>query len=370
MRVSVAVVFGLCLVAAVGGLALGAEPAAGQSGSVPSDIDNSSQTIEIRLDEEGDANISVSKQFSLETEADRTAFDRLAEEFESGAASDELSVEVFERLAANAEDETDREMAIEKVEREGESTSSTGTLRLSFTWTGFANVTDDSAIEVGDVFVIDGETWLPSLSDDQRLELPPPEGYAVENVEPSATVDGGTIVWNGPQQFENGEPTATLVAGSQLDEGISLLTIGLGIGLVAAIVLLVYVLSRRRGDTPLVPSAAGGDRGWATILAPAPERSDDPPGTSREFEPETGSDPSEDADPDQFAGVDEELLSDEERVIRLLEANDGRMKQATIVVETDWSNAKVSQLLSSMEEDDEIEKLRIGRENLITLAEE
>ena len=46
------------------------------------------------------------------------------------------------------------------------------------------------------------------------------------------------------------------------------------------------------------------------------------------------------------------------------------MKQAKIVKETGWSNAKVSQLLSSMENDDRVDKLRIGRENLISLPEE
>jgi len=67
--------------------------------------------------------------------------------------------------------------------------------------------------------------------------------------------------------------------------------------------------------------------------------------------------------------VDPELLSDEERVNRLLRQNGGRMKQGTIVDETGWSNAKVSQLLSKMDDDEEIEKLRIGRENLITLPD-
>jgi uncharacterized membrane protein len=45
------------------------------------------------------------------------------------------------------------------------------------------------------------------------------------------------------------------------------------------------------------------------------------------------------------------------------------MKQARIVKETDWSNAKVSQLLSSMDEEEAINKLRIGRENLISLPD-
>lgn len=46
------------------------------------------------------------------------------------------------------------------------------------------------------------------------------------------------------------------------------------------------------------------------------------------------------------------------------------MKQAAIVTETGWSNAKVSQLLSAMAEEGRVEKLRIGRENLISLPDD
>ncbi|ADJ13766.1 helix-turn-helix transcriptional regulator [Halalkalicoccus jeotgali] len=363
MRVSVAVVCGLCLVALVGGLTVGAEPAAGQTGDTSSNANNSSQTIEITLTEDGDANVDVSKRIALETEADRTAFDRLAEDFENGEVDGALSVEVFERLAAAGENETDREMAIEDVERDAESTASTGILRLSFTWEGFVDASGGE-MEFGDSFVIDDETWLPSLSEDQRLVIRAPEGYAVKSVTPEAALDDGTVVWEGPQQFEPGQPTATLVAGDGTDGDLSVLTVGLGAGLVGAIVLLVLVLSRRGDDAPFA-TTDGGDRGWMPLLTPAPGPEE---GTDRDAKSDPVSTP--DPDPDPFAGVDEELLSDEERVIRLLEVNDGRMKQATIVIETDWSNAKVSQLLSLMEEDGEIEKLRIGRENLITLVEE
>ncbi len=83
---------------------------------------------------------------------------------------------------------------------------------------------------------------------------------------------------------------------------------------------------------------------------------------------------SDDAEPtdggDADGPVDPELISDEERVMRLLKDNGGRMKQAKIVEETGWSNAKVSQLLSEMAEDDQVEKLRLGRENIISLPEE
>jgi uncharacterized membrane protein len=65
-----------------------------------------------------------------------------------------------------------------------------------------------------------------------------------------------------------------------------------------------------------------------------------------------------------------EELSNEQRVRELLEANDGQMKQARVVENTDWSKSKVSMVLSEMESEGEISKLRVGRENLISLAGE
>jgi uncharacterized membrane protein len=40
----------------------------------------------------------------------------------------------------------------------------------------------------------------------------------------------------------------------------------------------------------------------------------------------------------------------------------------SIVENTDWSKSKVSMLLSEMETEGQISKLRIGRENIISLA--
>jgi uncharacterized membrane protein len=63
----------------------------------------------------------------------------------------------------------------------------------------------------------------------------------------------------------------------------------------------------------------------------------------------------------------EEFTTDRERVRRLLEENGGRMKQSHIVDSVDWSKAKVSRLLADLEEDGQVTKLRLGRENLVCL---
>lgn len=65
-----------------------------------------------------------------------------------------------------------------------------------------------------------------------------------------------------------------------------------------------------------------------------------------------------------------ELLSDEGEVVRLLVANQGRIRQHRIADETGWSKSKVSRICSQMHEDDTIEKTSVGRENVIVLAEE
>lgn len=64
---------------------------------------------------------------------------------------------------------------------------------------------------------------------------------------------------------------------------------------------------------------------------------------------------------------DPDVLTDREEVRRLISDNGGRMKQAEIVEAVDWSKAKVSRLLADLEENGEITKLRLGRENLICL---
>ncbi len=64
----------------------------------------------------------------------------------------------------------------------------------------------------------------------------------------------------------------------------------------------------------------------------------------------------------------EEFLTDREKVRRLISENGGRMKQSEIVDSVSWSKAKVSRLLADLEEDGQVTKLRLGRENLVCLS--
>ena len=61
------------------------------------------------------------------------------------------------------------------------------------------------------------------------------------------------------------------------------------------------------------------------------------------------------------------IVTDPERVQELLEANDGRMRQAAIADEFDWSASKISRVIGKLVDEGTVEKLQLGRENLIEL---
>lgn len=61
------------------------------------------------------------------------------------------------------------------------------------------------------------------------------------------------------------------------------------------------------------------------------------------------------------------IFSDRDRVLLLIERQGGRVRQRQIVEQVEWSKAKVSRLLSELEEEGVIRKVRLGRENLVCL---
>jgi hypothetical protein len=65
-----------------------------------------------------------------------------------------------------------------------------------------------------------------------------------------------------------------------------------------------------------------------------------------------------------------DALTDEERVLGLIGERGGRIRQSVIVEETGWSKSKVSRVLSRMADEGAIEKITIGRENLIAHPDE
>jgi uncharacterized membrane protein len=67
--------------------------------------------------------------------------------------------------------------------------------------------------------------------------------------------------------------------------------------------------------------------------------------------------------PDSDESAD--AMTDEEQVMELISAANGQLSQQELVTETNWSEAKVSRVTSRMVEEEDIEKIRIGRRNVL-----
>ena len=351
----------------VAALCVGAAPAGAQPPAEET-------RLEVQMQDDGDARWTIVATVPLEDEADVRHFRDFAETYEQGEQDFRLGVSAFRRAADAASNATGREMSIANATRSAElieNTSSTetaseetadryGELRVSFTWTSFARIGDEGTMYVGDAFRTGNGTWLSGLGPNQTLVIRSPPGYSAPTTSPIGPREGD-LRWEGPRSFEPGyfeivyEPSSGPVGPFDGDLSRAMLAGALALS-AAALLLGLYLLYRRRRDG--TPDGAGRE---AAAEAARADDADEAAATADLPTDDTGAAA---GDPDLA------LLSDEERVEYLLEESGGRMKQADIVKETGWSNAKVSQLLSSMADDDRVDKLRIGRENLISLPEE
>ncbi|MEY7847618.1 helix-turn-helix transcriptional regulator [Natrarchaeobius sp. A-rgal3] len=64
-------------------------------------------------------------------------------------------------------------------------------------------------------------------------------------------------------------------------------------------------------------------------------------------------------------GVDERELPDEDKVLRLLVKRGGRVDQSTIREETGWSAEHLADVISRMEDDDQISAITVGRKRVV-----
>lgn len=359
-------------------------------------------TVQLRADR--DARWRIEMRYPLTSDNETAAFRRYGEAFERGDADGALDAQTFERLAESSSSAANRQMAIQNVSRSATVDGDVGILRLSFTWTAFLSRNGEHLI-LRDAFRLpDGRTWLGTLDPNQQLVIETPSEYAINSTSAPVVQRSESVVIEGPRTFDTDDPLTiryepqTGIAGYPWE-----VVAGVGVALIVVLVMLVW---RRQSNTGSVPdNGSGPETPNDPTETAAQERSDvDTSETGSEAHSDgqgaTGSSPaargggagagmgaaaggrtgenedSSDADA-ATAGTeqpteepDSSLLSDEERVEKLLERRGGRMRQAEIVETTGWSDAKVSQLLSSMAAEDRVEKLRLGRENLISLPDE
>lgn len=353
--------------------------AVGSATAVPVSVNDSDDIIAIRILPNGDANISVIRTVPIETENGSAAFNETTKqyregggaEFGSSGSSATNSLTSFRRAAHAVGNESGRSMRIIDVTNETARQNDTGIFYRNFTWTSFTVPPDgDEAVNLNESFTVGGRPWLRTLPEGQMLVISVPPGYELVKGQNVDQIDDNVWKYEGERTFQQFDIAYRKETYQQQEPIENIDRSDTFVGLLAFFVLLgicVFAYSRHRTLIHRITT---------DVPIPLPERSNtDTPLSANEHETETRTNtavigPTDAPDTGSTADrPDIELLSDEERVERLLRSNGGRMRQAMIVTETGWSDAKVSQLLSTMDEDERIEKLRLGRENLISLPD-
>ncbi|WP_436346597.1 helix-turn-helix transcriptional regulator [Natronorubrum sp. FCH18a] len=305
--------------------------------------------IDISLTENGSATFVVDYRYHLENENNTEEdWEELREQIESDPeAFTEAEMEDWDSIRADGQNATEREMNISNATvsiDESTAPRHIGHVQFTFEWSSFAHV-ELTEITAGDA--LSGFT----LVDGTTLQITGPEDYAVHDHEPTAdNTEPNAVYWDGDgTEFSDDQPRVVFIengdsgtATTEPDEGppTTWLAVAAALGLLATGAVIGWWLRHGRSD------------------GPAP--SDDAPPSMGDGAPASGG----------AAGPPPELLSNEERVLRLLEERGGRIKQQEVVSELDWTEAKTSQVVGRLREDDEIEVFRIGRENVLSLPEE
>lgn len=206
-----------------------------------------------------------------------------------------------------------------------------------------------------DVVIIekDGDYTGDGLKNEREVEL------GLDFTSPDTSGNGLTD-WQEVEQYGT-DPHATDTTGDGIDDAtivrlgldptepyiVHMYAGGLLTFIVASIGLVLFLVSRFV-DLP------------RPVIGDSPE-----PTTASETgaSPQAGASPTSGENPN--GPPEEQLLTNTEYVREILIGNGGRVKQQQIVEETDWSKAKVSRVLSELEEDGTIERVRIGRENIV-----
>lgn len=317
------------------------------------DIDSDDVLMSVTVTEDGDAIWAIEYRTRLETEDDERAFAELKSDVENDPEPyEERFRERMDRTAASAENATGREMAISEMTVTAENRTlpqEYGVLTYRFRWSNFAAI-DGDRITVGDA--IDGLF----LDEESSLLIAWPDGYELLDASPEPTeTRSGSVVYEGPSDFAGGEPRVDLGLSGTAPDGEpndgadansdSDRSSPVSTPLLAALVAIVFVgvaaaflALRRRGGTSEggVGDRGDGEAGAETTAAP----------------------------------TDDELLSNEEQVLRLIESEGGRMKQQAVAERLGWTDAKTSQVTKKLRESGELDGFRLGRENVLSLPEE
>lgn len=355
-------------VAVGGGTSHPAETVASQNPvpEIQSTPETDATVTRIDVAPDGTAQWELTIRMALDSEESSEEFAAFEREFEANKSQylDRFR-DRMTGVVENAETATSREMTAENFDAETgvqEVPRRWGYVSYYFQWTGFAP-TSDGTVTAGDVFR--GGLFLEV---EDILIITTPADHNVRRIDPDPDVrSDGELQWNGPASFDNERPLVEFATnGTQTTDGDGTQPADddqpseTGDGLVSVVVALggiaLVVLGVTLAYTQLKESRNGS--------------TDSPDESTAMSSPQDGAESGQAKSSTVGAADTAELATDEDRVVALLESEDGRMRQTEIADRLDWSPSKTSRVLSKMADSDEIEKLRIGRENVIDLPDE
>lgn len=326
-----------------------ATTAANGDGVPQAGIDTERVVVNIELQTDGSAVWTVEHRVRLDDPNATQGFERVQRQLEQNRSKRLRPFEKSVRaMATRAQERTGREMVIENVSVEAsreQIPQEYGVVTFQFRWYGFA--------ETGETLQV--RNMLPFLDSSTALIVTWPEETRLAEVSPEPDQRRAqSAVWNGPKEFGQGEPEIVLESdatefGPNLTWAVqsndSLVVFGAG-------GLLITTVGA--GIAGIVRRLRGG-----TDKTEAPEESTD-----------TAESPPSDGETTTAAGTPpEELLSNEERVLKLVDERGGRVKQQAVGNEFGWSATKTSEVVNQLREADEIEVYRLGRENVLALPD-
>jgi hypothetical protein len=326
--------------ATVAGTATGAVAADSPEDALfQTDIDADNIEMAATIGPDGDADWQVTYRLELDNNESVQAFEDLESEIDEqpGTYLDPFE-DRMRRTAGSAANATGRETSVGnfsiRTERTTQPDTEFGEVIFEFDWNNFASV-DDGTVRAGDavdaLFLDEGTSLTFRWGSSVTLDSQTPQ---------ADTVTDKRLTWRGQRDFESGAPRAVLTTGDGASGaggggGLPMMPLVVAVLAIAAVGAAVVVYLRRGEEPPAT---------------------DDTPTETATEEAETQEPPSE-------------LLSNEERVLTLVEDNGGRIKQKEVAETLDWSAAMTSQVVGDLRDEGQVETFRIGRENVLTLPE-
>lgn len=275
-------------------------------------ISEESNSIYIKIYEDGSALWNLETKFELKTQSDIDFFNGYMaaleedKEFIIQQKKDSLQ-EIINDVAYSS----GREMTVENISLNYQSIDSInkkyGLVNIKFLWKGFG-LKDKDMIKIGDAF-----SKGSFIEEGEVLLIEYPKEYSINNVYPEPNEKReNSLLWYGPKILLENEPRIILEKKSLVNSTNILLVGIVSILAISIIVLIFHLTCRKKKNSPM-------------------------------------------------------LLSDQEKIINILKSSGGKCFQNYIVDQSGMSKSKISQIISEMEKTELISKQKYGKNNLIIL---